>query len=99
MRKLTTIATNNPEIKQLQANVKTVITRIVDKEVLNGVLLRDIKLTNGIVESISHKLGRTPLGYIVVRKNANSVIWDSTLDSKLISLNCSADVTVSIWVF
>ena len=99
MKGFKTISSDDPVLQRVQDNISTVVSQIVDKAVLDGVLLKDVYLTTGSVHVISHKLGREPLGYICVKKNANSTIWESAITSRTLSLNCSANVTVSLWVF
>ncbi len=99
MKQLRKISTDDPVVRQIQDNVQQVISPIVDKAILDGVYLKDVELTTGSIDIVGHKLGRQPLGYIVVKRNANSTIWDSATDKRTLSLNCSANVTISIWIF
>ncbi len=99
MKKFKKLSSQEPVIRQIQDNIEQAINPVLDKAILDGVYLKSITLSTGSVDKINHKLGRTPLGYIVVKRNANSVIYDSAMDSKTISLNCSANVTISLWVF
>ena len=86
-------------IARIQENIGQAIDIIVDKAIIDGILIKDISLVTGSVNIISHKLNRKPLGYIVVKRDAESTIWDTSSNTKVISLNCSANVTVSIWIF
>lgn len=99
MKKFKKLVSEQADSNQIQANVEEAFNQINTKAIVDGVLLKDIILTTGIINKISHKLGRKPLGYIIVRRNANSTIYDNSVDNKTINLNCTANVTVSIWVF
>lgn len=76
---------------------------ILNKEILDGVLLKDVLVATGAVRHIQHGLARPVTGYIVVKRNANSVIWDSEASNNrkelFLDLNSSATVTVTLWVF
>ena len=86
-------------VTQVQENIEQAITPIISKQIIDGILLRDIVLTTGSTDSVNHKLGRKAIGYLVTKQNANSSIWNGTLNSTIIELNCSANVTVDLWVF
>ncbi len=97
------IRTQSPAIEYFQSSTNAVFADIVNREILDGILLRDIPLLTGQTNLVNHKLQRKAVGYIVVRNNANSVVYDSqdTNDHPNLSLAllCSADTTVSLWVF
>lgn len=99
MKSLKKITSKTEDINTIQDNVEEVLNPILTKSVIDGILLKDVAMTTGKVNNLSHKLGRRPLGYIIVKKNANSDIYEQTIDTKTLNLNCTADVTVSIWVF
>ena len=99
MKKYKKLYSSDDITRQLQDNVDAAIGPIIDKPIVDGVLLKSIALTTGSIDIVSHKLGRTPLGYIIVKRSADSTIWESETNKRSINLNCSADVTVSIWVF
>lgn len=68
--------------------------------ILNGTQLDGIQLSTSPLR-VSHKLGRQPLGYIVVKRNANATVYDAD-DSQptlFLNLTASASVTVSLWVY
>lgn len=90
-------------IDRFQSNVDTVISTLPTITILDGQLLKNIKLDSSAPNSVLHKLGRELIGYIIVGKSANCDIWDSqnanTLKDKYLILNCTSDVTVNLWVF
>lgn len=97
------IRSSDNNIRQLQDATDAVFKVIIDKAILDGNLLQDIPLDSAILNSVDHKLGRSPRGYIVVRSNANSNVWDSQdvnpMPTKTLNLNCDVNVTISLWVF
>lgn len=97
------ISSDSRAVNQLQENVEQALNPIVDKQILDGILIKDISLISGQDNNINHLLGRELLGWTIVRQKANSIIWDSQdssiSKSRTLTLNCSADVTISIWVF
>lgn len=62
----------------------------------------DVALKAGVGNVLPHRLGRAARGYVVVARDANAAVWNVgavNADSKTITLNCSADVTVRLVVF
>lgn len=97
------IQAESKDLNKVQSNIEQFIVPFLNSEIINGVLLKDVVLDSSKTNLISHKLGRKPQGWIVIGKNANSVIWDSqssnTKEDKILELLCSANVTINLWVF
>jgi hypothetical protein len=103
MLKKTKIINTQAPLSRVQDNLASTLDTITSIEMLDGVRIENIKLLSGIDNLISHKLNRIPLGYIILRKRASSDIWDTQdsnkSPSKTLILNCSANVTIDIWIF
>ena len=91
------------DINGIQENVEEVLQPVLESQVIDGVLLKGISLTTGVDNVVSHKLGRKPQGWILVRKRAESDVWDlqdvNKTPSRTLVLRCAADVTVDLWIF
>jgi hypothetical protein len=102
MKKVKTLNTTGT-LARIQDNIVTVLNGITDKEILDGVRLINITLTSGVTNQINHSLGREPIGWIIIRKRTQSDIWDLQDDNvnknRFLSLACSADVTIDLWIF
>ena len=91
------------DLYQTQENVEQVLTPILNSPVIDGVLIKDIDV--GTTDTIvNHKLGRTPLGWIVVKRNENAVIYESATtnnnrDKFLILKASSATTDTYFWIF
>lgn len=103
MKDLKKINTDIASLAKLQDNVENWAQSVSKNLIVNGVFLGPIPLAAGTVNNIEHKLGRPLKGWIVVGKNSNVDVWDSqdanVFKSKFLALNCSANVTVNLWVF
>lgn len=65
----------------------------------NGVLLKNIKLINGVT-TINHLLGRMQQGWIRTDQDADANIHRSAaFNSLTLQLTSSAAVTISLWVY
>ena len=75
---------------------------VTDLAILDGVLISDQAITTAVT-SVPHTLGRAYRGWIVVDKQGDARVWRSTASTadvtKFLALDCSANVTVSLWVF
>jgi hypothetical protein len=89
---------NDPEVRKVQDSIEPTIRDIVGKSILDGLLLEDISLSSGS-NIISHRLGRVPRGWIVVRKSSTATIYDNSIDEYYLNLTASAVCRVSLWVF
>lgn len=88
-------------LNRVQDRIKQVTDALVANQLLEGRLLT-VTLTAGAFTRVAHGLGRPPTGYIIVRRNANAVIWDQpngTDSGAFLQLQPSATVTVTLWVF
>lgn len=96
-------SSENQDLNKVQSNIEQFVKQFSLNPLLDGVLVKNIALTSSTTNVVSHKLGRKPIGFLVVRKRANSVVWDEQDDNKkpesTLLLNCSANVTIDLWVF
>jgi hypothetical protein len=96
------LGSDSQESSKIQENIAGALEPFLRSQIINGVLLKNIKLQTGAPNKINHSLGRTPQGWIIVRQNANSVIWQvnaSELINTTLQLEASANVTIDLWVF
>lgn len=88
-------------------NVQQLIKKFADgissSAILDGVLVKDVKLTSGQKNTVGHPLGRPIKGYIPVRLSNTTVVYDSPganpRPSKQFIVSCTVDATVTFWVF
>lgn len=103
LTRFTKIKTGEKIIDQTIDSVDLVFGDIATREIINGQLIENISIPTGSVVRVSHGLQRPLKGWIVVKQNANSSIWDSensnSQKTQFLLLNSSANVTVSLWVF
>ena len=95
------IKTDDEGIMLFQDYVYATINSIVKCPIVDNTVIEDIALVAGVENRVDHKLGRNPVGYIIIKKNAQSDIWDSLSASPALnlSLHCSVNCTVSIYCF
>jgi hypothetical protein len=95
---LKTVNTSDKNLQLIQDYVNQALTAIQLSTFQGGVLLADVALTTAGTQVV-HTLGRTPKVCFPVLMNADSRVWVTASDSKTVTLDCSANVTVSLWVF
>jgi hypothetical protein len=97
------IGTEDKDFNKLQDNIDQVLTPVLNCPLIDGVLVKDLCLQAGVSNEISHKLDRKPLGWMIVRKRRDSRIWDlqdtNAQPTKTLSIACSHDVQIDIWIF
>ena len=101
MRKFTRINVEDYDLTRVQDAIEEALGPIVTSPILDANLIQNVVLTSGQDNQVSHGLGRAFRMWWVVTKDANSDIWaipNQTFTSRFLTLRCSADVTVSLWV-
>ena len=93
----------NSNITQTQSNVNTALKQIANSAIIDGVLIKGVNV--GTADTIvNHKLGREPLGWIVVRKNEAGEVYESSTvnknrDKVLILRGSTATTDTNFWIF
>jgi len=95
--------TQDEALSRVQENVDTAIGSLPSTEIIQGRLVKNIALISSATNSVDHKLGRALIGWQIIRIRSNSIIWDTqdtnSIPQLTLNLNCSANVTVDLWVF
>jgi hypothetical protein len=83
-----------------QTRWASILNPVIATPILNGNQISDIVLKASIPLAVNHLLQRMPQGWILTDNTANAVIWRSAaLNNLTITLESSADTTISIWVY
>jgi len=73
---------------------------IVGNAILSGTqALSGVTLNASTAKSFAHGLNRQPLGWFLTDIMSNAVVWRTAWDSNTITLEASADTTISVWIF
>jgi len=93
------INTDDRVVNQMQDNVDRSLSPVLRLAILDGRILSN-QVVSGST-SISHGLGRKPIGYLVISSSAQAVFSDNIPNSTDLSftLASSTPTTVSLWVF
>lgn len=96
------IQTQDRILNQIQNNISNPVNQLTSNPLTNGSILSSVTLTAG-PNSINHLLGRTLIGWTIVRLRAASSIYDTqdTNPTPTLTLNLVASATVvcDIYVF
>lgn len=89
------------DLATFQNYVEVVINVFRGKQIIDGVLIKDIYIPAAGSINVNHGLGAKPRGWIVVRKDAYADIYEdeSPAPNTIVKLTATAEVTFSIWVF
>lgn len=83
--------------------VKQVIDLIRLSKIIDGNLVASVSLAAGVAKDVAHGLGRSPQGFVVVRRRAQATISDqqdsNPTPDRSFRLLASADVVVDVWFF
>ncbi len=93
----------DPDMSRMEKYTQEFVAQLLDNEMLGGLLLKSVVLTTGQVNMVEHRLDRPLIGWFYTRKNANADVWQDPAEnshpSRTLDLQCSANVTVDLWVF
>jgi hypothetical protein len=102
IKALKTIQAKDYVVDTIQRNVKDFSRQLELNPLLAGIMVKDVALSASSSNTVNHKLGRALIGWIIVRNNANANVWENAtqaLPARNITLETSADCTVSIYIF
>lgn len=93
---------SNMEINRLQDNVADGFNPVLNSPILDSVIVSNVVLSVGD-NVVNHKLGRPPLGWIIIRKRAAGNFYDkqdtNTIPNRTIVINSDSAVTVDFYFF
>lgn len=92
----------DPEAQRFQESAHLGFAFLSAIPFLDGVLVEDVQITSGTAKIVEHGLGREPRGWLVLGKNANANVWETATSvgsENRMTVNASATVTISLWVF
>ena len=97
------LQSSSAEFNKFQDNVEQVFSSVLTNPILDYTIIKEATISTGQANLISHKLGREPFGFIVIRKRADARIWDNqdnnTFKKQTIDIRSSADVVVDLFIF
>jgi hypothetical protein len=77
----------------------TSVANLENVAINGGYQIKNISLTASTPKAVAHTLGSVPIGWFVVDNTANATIWRTAWTQQTITLESSANTTISIWVF
>lgn len=83
-----------------QTRWASTLNPILALPILNGNFLKNISLTASTPKSINHLLQRMQQGWILIDNTASCTVWRTQAFNDLtLTLESSANTTISLWVF
>jgi len=95
-----TINAKDPDLMRVQDSIRDTFASIVRVALLSGNTVQAVLGTSPV--EVSHGLNRNIEGWIIIRKNAEADVWESSASAtpeKTLPLQASAAVTVTIYFF
>jgi hypothetical protein len=75
------------------------VSNLSNIPLLSGVQIDDISLIANIPKAVAHSLGFVPTGWFLVDSRSNGVVWRIAWTAQTITLEASANITISIWIY
>lgn len=92
----------SPKLSWEQANPKwaAALNPLLALSLVNGQQIDGIILSAGVPFAVYHSLGQKPSGWFVVDTNAATTVFRTQpFSPKTLTLQSSANATISIWVY
>lgn len=90
------------EVKQGLETLQTLGSALAESPA-NGGRYVTVTLSAAVATKVTHHLNRRYKGYLIVKTNANAVVWvddaSDTSPEQAISLKSSAAVSLTLWIF
>tara|TARA_R100001082_G_C4315938_1_gene138970 strand:- start:502 stop:831 length:330 start_codon:yes stop_codon:yes gene_type:complete len=96
---------DNRDVTQTQSNVNTVVKQISNSPIIDGVIIKDVSFVGSTDTIVNHKLGREPLGFIVIGQKQGDVVYESTTTNNnrdkflILKKDTVSTPTITFWVF
>lgn len=87
----------NYELSKLVSWVKEYLDQFSANTFIRGEYLTLTVEATGT--SVPHRLGEVPAGWIIVDRDTGANVWRTSWNDRIISLQSSAKITLTIWVF
>lgn len=96
---ITKFQSTDQELNRFQDLVVPEVNKLLDTAIVKGKLVEGLAITTS-AQTFEHSLGRTPKGYLIVSRSANAVVYNpAAATDRYLTLQGSAAVTITIWVF
>jgi hypothetical protein len=89
--------TGDKDLDRLTLGIKRYLAQLDSIPFLDGVMMEAEVTTTAT--NFAHKLGRQPVGWLVVDRTEGPTIWRTDWSADFIKLQSSAEVSVKLWVF
>ena len=97
------IKTNDRSVEQAQNTSGQLIQELIQNPLTTVSIISNVSIKQFQSNLITHKLGAVPKGWLIIRKQANSIIWEDTQTnvdpSNLVIFNSDLDDIIDILVF
>ena len=85
-------------VGQAITDVEKALLRIIAVPFLWGEVITEVAISTSTTE-VFHRLGRQPVGWVLLDNTADSRIWRVSWDKSVIVLDTSATTIITLWVF
>ena len=87
------------DIQKMQNTWATALDPVIKNQLINGILIKDVSLINGITV-INHRLSRQMQGWMIVDINAAATVYRSQpFNDKTLTLTSNAVALCNVWCF
>jgi len=97
------VPTDDQGLSELQDRLERTLRPVAGCAIVDGRRVPDTGTeaidTAAAGTKLTHGLGRTPAGFVVVDSDADAAVWRVAQDANSITLRAGAAVNAAVWVF
>jgi hypothetical protein len=91
---------DSPQLTRMQGPTRAVVSTLRGCPLVNGAMVSHTFTGVAAAQSFAHKLGRTPVGWLVVDVDTPAATFHRTAwNDQTITIDPSVNCTVTFWVF
>ncbi len=100
MKMFKKINVTDQNLNLIQDQIAQILDPLTKNPLSDAVFLNDVTLIGGVQNLVPHKLARSPIFWVVTRKNANTNVWEDESDfpEKYLILRTSTNCRISLMV-
>jgi hypothetical protein len=91
------INTTNQDLQLIQGNIQAAFQQLQSLPLVDGSEVKEVSIGTSPTQ-VAHGLGLQPSKWVLTDIQADARVWRTAWDDKFLTLQASAQVTVSLWV-
>lgn len=89
---------DSQRLTRMQAPTRAIVSTLRGCPLVNGVMIQH-EFTGAVIDTFAHKLGRVPVGWLVIDCDVYTALARPAWDAQTITIDSFAACNVTFWIF